>query len=58
MATLLQRLGLAAVRHRAAVTITWLPALIALFATTAAWSGETTSELKIPGRSRPPRWIS
>ena len=50
MATLLHRLGLAAVRHRIAVTVTWLVALIAVAVGAATLSGSTVNSFSIPGQ--------
>jgi len=50
MATLLHRLGLAAVRHRLAVTVTWLVALIAVGAGAVFLSGPTVNTFAIPGQ--------
>ena len=50
MATLLHRLGLASVRHRAAVTVTWLVVLIALGAGAVTLSGKTVNTFEIPGQ--------
>ncbi|MEU4426235.1 MMPL family transporter [Actinoplanes sp. NPDC024001] len=50
MATLLHRLGLASVRHRVAVTIAWLAALIAVGIGAATLSGTTANTFSIPGQ--------
>ncbi len=50
MATLLHRLGLAAVRHRAAVVAVWLVALIALGVGAFTLSGRTVNTFEIPGQ--------
>jgi putative drug exporter of the RND superfamily len=50
MATLLHRLGLAAVRHRFAVIAIWLVALIAVGAGAAMLSGKTVNTFEIPGQ--------
>jgi RND superfamily putative drug exporter len=50
MATLLHRLGLAAVRHRAAVVIVWLVALTALGVGAFTLSGKTVNTFEIPGQ--------
>jgi RND superfamily putative drug exporter len=50
MATLLHRLGLAAVRHRFAVMAIWLVALIAVGAGAAMLSGKTVNTFEIPGQ--------
>jgi RND superfamily putative drug exporter len=50
MATLLHRLGLAAVRHRLAVTVTWLVALIAVGVGAVLLSGPTVNTFSIPGQ--------
>jgi RND superfamily putative drug exporter len=50
MATLLHRLGLAAVRHRFAVIAIWLVALIAVGAGAATLSGKTVNTFEIPGQ--------
>ncbi|WP_433361386.1 MMPL family transporter [Actinoplanes sp. CA-142083] len=50
MATLLHRLGLAAVRHKIMVTVTWLVALIAVGVGAATLSGTTVNTFSIPGQ--------
>jgi putative drug exporter of the RND superfamily len=50
MATLLYRLGRAAVRHRIIVTVAWLVALLAVGAGAATLSGKTVNSFKIPGQ--------
>ena len=50
MATLLHRLGLAAVRHRIVVTIAWLVALVAVGVGAATLSGPTVNSFSIPGQ--------
>src|SRR4051794_27454786 len=50
MATLLYRLGLAAVRHRIAVTVAWLVALLAVAVGALTLSGPTVDTFKIPGQ--------
>ncbi|MFI5896782.1 MMPL family transporter [Actinoplanes sp. NPDC051513] len=50
MATLLHRLGLAAVRHKIMVTVTWLVALIAVGVGAATLSGPTVNSFSIPGQ--------
>jgi RND superfamily putative drug exporter len=50
MATLLHRLGLAAVRHRFAVIAIWLVALFAVGAGAATLSGKTVNTFEIPGQ--------
>jgi RND superfamily putative drug exporter len=50
MATLLHRLGLAAVRHRFAVIAIWLVALVAVGAGAAMLSGKTVNTFEIPGQ--------
>ncbi|GIE94470.1 MMPL family transporter [Paractinoplanes rishiriensis] len=50
MATLLHRLGLAAVRHRLAVTAVWLVALIAAALGAIFLSGPTVNTFSIPGQ--------
>jgi RND superfamily putative drug exporter len=50
MATLLHRLGLGAVRHRAAVLTTWLVVLIALGVSAFTLSGKTVNSFEIPGQ--------
>ncbi|MFF5290604.1 MMPL family transporter [Paractinoplanes globisporus] len=50
MASLLHRLGLSAVRHRIAVTVTWLVALIAVGVGAATLSGATVNSFSIPGQ--------
>jgi RND superfamily putative drug exporter len=50
MATLLHRLGLGAVRHRIAVTVAWLVALIAVGIGAATLSGPTVNTFSIPGQ--------
>jgi RND superfamily putative drug exporter len=50
MATVLHRLGLAAVRHRLAVTVAWLVALIAVAIGAATLSGPTVNTFSIPGQ--------
>jgi RND superfamily putative drug exporter len=50
MASLLHRLGLSAVRHRIAVTVTWLVALVAVGVGAATLSGATVNSFSIPGQ--------
>ena len=50
MATLLHRLGLASVRHKALVMVAWLVALVALGAGAATLSGKTVNTFEIPGQ--------
>jgi RND superfamily putative drug exporter len=50
MATLLHRLGLAAVRHRVVVTVAWLVALVAVGVGAATLSGPTVNSFSIPGQ--------
>jgi RND superfamily putative drug exporter len=50
MATLLHRLGLAVVRHRAVVVLVWLAALIALGVGAFTLSGKTVNTFEIPGQ--------
>jgi RND superfamily putative drug exporter len=50
MATLLHRLGLAAVRHRIVVTVAWLVALVAVGVGAATLSGPTVNSFSIPGQ--------
>ncbi|HEX5205265.1 MAG TPA: MMPL family transporter [Actinoplanes sp.] len=50
MASLLHRLGLAAVRHRIMVTVVWLVALIAAGVGAATLSGTTVNTFSIPGQ--------
>jgi RND superfamily putative drug exporter len=50
MATLLHRLGLAAVRHKIMVTVTWLVALVAVGVGAATLSGATVNSFSIPGQ--------
>ena len=50
MATLLHRLGLAAVRHRFAVIAIWLVALVAVGTGAAMLSGKTVNTFEIPGQ--------
>ncbi|MBG0562841.1 MMPL family transporter [Actinoplanes aureus] len=50
MATLLHRLGLASARHRIAVTIAWLVALVAVGAGAVTLSGTTANTFSIPGQ--------
>ncbi|MBU2668388.1 MMPL family transporter [Actinoplanes bogorensis] len=50
MATLLHRLGLGAVRHKAIVMVAWLVALIALGAGAATLSGTMVNTFSIPGQ--------
>ena len=50
MATLLHRLGLAAVRHRIVVTVAWLVALVAVGVGAGTLSGPTVNTFSIPGQ--------
>ncbi|WP_127507521.1 MMPL family transporter [Actinoplanes solisilvae] len=50
MATLLHRLGLGAVRHKALVMVAWLVAVIALGAGAATLSGTLVNSFSIPGQ--------
>ena len=50
MATLLHRLGMGAVRHKAIVMVAWLVALIALGAGAATLSGTMVNTFSIPGQ--------
>ncbi|MEV4343766.1 MMPL family transporter [Actinoplanes sp. NPDC049596] len=50
MATLLHRLGLGSVRHKAIVMVVWLAALIALGVGAATLSGQTVNTFEIPGQ--------
>ncbi|MDY7088606.1 MAG: MMPL family transporter [Actinomycetota bacterium] len=50
MATLLHRLGLGAVRHKALVMVAWLVAVIALGAGAATLSGTMVNSFSIPGQ--------
>ncbi|SNY54206.1 MMPL family transporter [Paractinoplanes atraurantiacus] len=50
MATLLHRLGLGSVRHKAIVMVVWLAALIALGVGAATLSGKTVNTFEIPGQ--------
>lgn len=50
MATLLHRLGLAAVRRRGAVVVAWLLVLLGTGAAAVALSGPTSSTFEIPGQ--------
>ena len=50
MATLLYRLGRAAVRRRIVVTVAWLVALLAVGVGAATLSGKTVNSFKIPGQ--------
>jgi len=50
MATLLHRLGLAAVRHKGAVVAVWLVALVALGVGAFTLAGKTVNTFEIPGQ--------